>query len=106
MWPTSIGAARNPAPEHGETAPGVPSSPQHFRDERLAGARSLPQNPKSTLKTELSFCQHSLCAALVVHRLKLLVCKASHENHYSPCETPVHNEAAMPFLEQDKPPGC
>ncbi len=32
--------------------------------------------------------------------IELLVCvTASHENQYGPCETPVQNEAAMPFLE-------
>ena len=36
------------------------------------------------------------CGALI----ELLVCAtASYETHYCPCETPVQNEAAMPFLE-------
>ena len=79
--------------------PGVPSSPQHFRDGRMAGERVL-QRVKPE-KHELEFLrQHSLaqrsCGALI----ELLVCAtASHEDHYNPCETPVHNEAAMPFLE-------
>ena len=87
-----------PSPGQWATTPGVPSSPQHFRDERLAGERVLP---RKTRKHELEFfastasAQRS-CGALI----ELLVCAtASHENQYGPCETPVHNEAAMPFLE-------
>ena len=46
------------------TTPGVPLSPQHSRDERMAGVRGArTQNPK---KHELSFCcQRILRAALV-----------------------------------------
>ena len=62
-WPTSIGAAQDPAPDQGATTPGVPSSPQHFRDERLAGERVLPR--KTRKARARVFCQHSLCAALV-----------------------------------------
>ena len=106
MWPTSIGAARNPAPEHGETTPGAPSSPQHSRGERLAGeqvfARKTRKSTSSVFAASASSAQRS-CGAST----ELLVCAtASHENQYGPCETPVQNEAAMPFLEQNKPPGC
>ena len=97
-WPTSIGTAHDPAPGKEATTAGVPSSPQHFRDERLAGKQS---SPRKTRKHELEILrQHSLaqrsCGALI----ELLVCAtASYETHYCPCEIPVDNEAAMPFLE-------
>ena len=89
------------------TTPGVPSSPQHSRDERMTCKRGLAAC-KTRKSTSSSFaCQRILtqrsCGALI----ELLVCvTASHENQYGPCETPVQNEAAMPFLEQNKIPGC
>ena len=87
------------------TTPGVPSSPQHFRDERLAGAPTGKKASASCLAARAastSSAQPS-CGALI----ELLVCgTTSHENQYGPCETPVQIEAAMPFLEQSKTPGC
>ena len=95
-----------PGSGQGATTPGVPSSPQHFRDERIArGYSPAPKTRKSTssvFAASASSAQRS-CGASI----KLLVCAtASHENYYGPCETPIQNDAAMPFLEQNKPPGC
>ena len=60
-----------------------------------------PEKARASFATAAA--AHRSCGAL----LELLVCAtASYETHYCPCETPVQNEAAMPFLEQDKPPGC
>ena len=52
-----------PGTGQGATTAGVLSSPQHFRDERMAGARVLPdaQNPKSTTQ----FCHRIDRAPLV-----------------------------------------
>ena len=71
----------------------------------MACERVLPdaQNPKSTSSSfaaSASTAQPS-CGAFI----ELLVCAtASHENYYGPCETPIQNDAAMPFLEQNKTP--
>ena len=64
---------------------------------KKASASCLAARAASTSSAQPS------CGALI----ELLVCgTTSHETQYGPCETPVQNEAAMPFLEQDKPPGC
>ena len=69
---------------------------------RESSSSSKPEKARAVLLASASSAQPS-CGALV----ELLVCgTASHENQYGPCETPVQNEAAMPFLEQNKPPGC
>ncbi len=63
----------------------------------MAGAKSpvKPENHELSLFATAA-AAHRSCGAPI----ELLVCAtASHEDHYSPCETPVHNEAAMPFLE-------
>ena len=88
------------------TTPGVTSSPQHFRIERIAGEASSPcktRKSTSSVFAASASCAQRSCGAVI----ELLVCAtASHENYYGPCETPIQNDAAMPFLEQNKPPGC
>ena len=100
------GDQRRPRPGPGQwaTTPGVPSSPQHFRDERLAGEASSPRKTRKArarVFAKSSSAQRS-CGATI----ELLVCgTASHETHYGQCEHRFKNEAAMPFLEQNKTPG-
>ena len=84
-----------PGTGQGATMPGVPSSPQHSRDERMTCKRGLAAC-KTRKSTSSSFaCQRihtqRSCGALV----ELLVCAtASHEKQYGPCETPVQNESS------------
>ena len=97
---------RRPRPGPGQwaTTPGVPSSPQHSRGERMAGEQSSARKTRKArarVFAKSSSAQRS-CGATI----ELLVCgTASHETHYGQCEHRFKNEAAMPFLEQNKTPG-
>ena len=82
----------------GATTPGVPSSPQHFRDERLAGAPTGKKASASCLAARAASASSAQPSCGASFELKVCA-TASHENQYGPCETPVQNEAAMPFLE-------
>ena len=77
------------------------SAPSVWRARRCLHVK--PEKARAQFFTASASSERSSCGALI----ELLVCAtASHENYYGPCETPVQNEAAMPFLEQNKPPGC
>ena len=85
----------------GATTPGVPSSPQHSRDERMAGVRVLQRVKPEKARAQFCLPAHPYHPyAALVWCIELLVCAtANHVNLYCPCEIPVQNEAAMPFLE-------
>ena len=62
---------------------------------------SKPEKARARVLAASASSAQPSCGALIV----LLVCAtASHENYYGPCETPIQNDAAMPFLEQNKTP--
>jgi hypothetical protein len=100
IWPTSIGAARGPGPPGQRAAtPGVPSSPQHFRDERIAGEASSRVKPE---KHELE-CQRIICAALVWCIARAVgVRNGKPRNPLRPCEISVQTKQPCRFWSKTR----
>ena len=95
-WPTPIGADPGARSDYARRAIESSALPRRAYGGRASdGTGKASASCLAARAASASSAQPSCVAST-----ELLVCAtATHETHYCPCETPVQNEAAMPFLE-------
>ena len=94
---------RRPRPGPGQwaTTPGVPSSPQHSRGERMAGEQSSARKTRKA-RARVFAKSSSAQRSCVASTLWLVCATASHESHYCPCENRCTTKQPCRFWRQAK----